>query len=105
MGADLAKVVDSLHRLYGSVGFSGCLALCVLVIVATFGRMIYKDRRAERAYDRLIKAQENEISRLADDNRAWRDRYFLSTGTSEAAIMALDANEDERTNGERKRRR
>lgn len=87
-----ATVIDAVTRLVQVLGPDRSLALAVFLTVAVAAWKRYQDKKKEKAESKLLNAKEEEIARLAEDNRAWR-RYFLEgLGLSEGEIARLGIN-------------
>jgi len=87
--ADLTKTIEALLRLYQAIGPWWAVALLVCVIVMSHVRSQAREKKTMAGYREALNAKENEIQRIAEDNRQWRHFFFKQQGLSDEDILKL----------------
>lgn len=83
------NVVLAVIELYRETGLVGAIVLTGIVIGGPLLKWAFADKRADRAYQKALDAAEDQIQRLADDNRMWRELFLKKLGLPESEIKAL----------------
>jgi hypothetical protein len=82
---------QSIERLSDRLGPLWTLFAVLVVVLLPTAVSLWRERHLRKAYERTISSQDNEIKRLAEDNKAWREHFFQQHGISEAAISKLES--------------
>lgn len=77
-------------RLYQEVGPLWALVLGILFVVSPAFIMWRKDETLRRGYDLALQAKEDQIQRIAEDNRIWRRLFCVSQGMSPEEAIRLE---------------
>lgn len=67
------------------------LWICVITFVYIIGSTIYSDFIKRTYYNDMKKQKDEEIKRLAADNRRYRDVYLANLGLTKAEVAELTA--------------
>jgi len=87
------EILKALLELYRAVGFLGSLGFVVVVIAALYGWSLLDDRELKALHRDLVNEKEVQIQRLAEDNRMWRNFFFLKQGLTEEEVRRLQGTE------------
>lgn len=91
---EAAQLIEAILKLYEALG----PAWSVIVIFVIFGVPLYiryrRDKALQDAYREVINEKENQIQRLADDNREYRNFFWRTRGLTEDEILDLRKQSD-----------
>lgn len=84
----ITHLIQALTAFYEKAGLLGVLSVLAVIVGGPILLSILRDRRQEKLYREVINEKEKQIQRLADDNREWRNFFFLKQGVTEAELLA-----------------
>lgn len=89
---DPVKLAESIVLLYNTFGEWPAVIFGVLFLLSPLIITIYRDRSARKTYEQLIDSKEDQIQRIAAENREWRNLFFRDRGLTDKEILGLQDN-------------
>jgi len=86
-GANTETVIRSIEHISNKYPLLTLVSLLVVVILPTFVSLL-RERHLRKAFEGTIRSQENEIKRIAADNKDWREHFFRLKGLTEGEVLA-----------------
>jgi hypothetical protein len=85
----LTRLIEALSALYQEVGLVGSVIVVGVAVGGPVLASVLRDRKLAKAYTTALDAKEEQIQRLAEDNRAYRAFVFRKGGLTEGEVNHL----------------
>ena len=91
---DATNFIEAVLKLYSAVGPWWSFGIVALAIILPILVIYDQNRRRNAFYYEVINQKEEQIKRIANENREWRNYFWITMGLTEEQIMSIQKPSD-----------